>query len=60
MGLGQNSTTIPNYISGFPVDMGFHRLPASTSFPAFIARLMGPQYLRLDEPDAQALSLIHI
>ena len=54
MGLGQNSTTIPNYISGFPVDMGFHRLPASTSFPAFIARLMGPQYLRLDEPDAQA------
>ena len=54
MGLGQNSTTIPNYISGFPVDMGIHRLPASTSFPVFVTRLMGPKYLRTDTADAEA------
>ncbi len=45
MGVGQNSTTIPNYISGFPVDMGMHRLSAATSSFTLISRLMGPKYL---------------
>ena len=45
MGVGQNSTTIPNYISGFPVDMGMHRLPAGTSSFTLVSRLMGQSYL---------------
>ena len=48
-------TTEPasNYVSNFPVDMGWHRLFGSTSFPALVARIMGGKYLRTDDTTGQ-------
>jgi len=54
IGKGRDTTTeASNYVSNFPVDMGWHRLFESASFPAFVSRKTGGKYLRTDEPNAQ-------
>ncbi len=54
IGKGRDTTTeASNYVSNFPVDMGWHRLFASDSFPAFVSRKTGGKYLRTDDSAAQ-------
>ena len=47
------NTEASNYVSNFPVDMAWHRLFASSSFPAFTSRKTGGKYLRTDDSAAQ-------
>ena len=48
------ASTNPAFDSGFPVDFGFLRSPASSSQWLLGARLMQKKYLRIDANDAQA------
>ena len=54
MDVGNGSSTIPCFDSGFPVDFIFQREPASGNHWRTSARLMGPRYLNLDGTDAES------
>ena len=54
MDTGAASTTIPNYDSGFPVDFGMRRTPASAQSWLASARLIQEKYLLTDTGGAEA------
>ena len=51
---GNSSSTIPNFASNFPVDMGIYKEPASTYSWYISTRLMGGYYLKADQNDAKS------
>ena len=53
MAAGNSSSTIPSYVSGFPVDFAFHREKAASSNWWTGGRLMQGKYLITNNSDAQ-------
>jgi len=51
---GNSSSTIPNFTSNFPVDMGIYKEPANTYSWYLHTRLVGPYNLKTDSYSAQA------
>ena len=56
MDTGDDSSTIPNYDSGFPVDFAFKRYTATSNNWQTSARLIQGKYLDLNDSDAEGTS----
>ena len=56
MDTGNDSSSVPCFDSTFPVDFGLMRRPATSELWYTGARLMGKEYLRTDDTDAQNTS----
>ena len=53
---GNSSSSIPNFTSNFPVDMGIYNEPTNTYSRYLHTRLVGPYNLKTDSTSAQAPS----
>ena len=54
MDVGNSSSTIPTYDSGFPVDFALQRKPATTFGWDAVSRLTGTKYLQTNDDGAEA------
>ena len=60
MDYGNGSTTIPAFDSGFPVDFGLLKRPASSTEWSATSRLQGPNYLVTNDDSAEAAGSAYV